>query len=315
MSNYITKTFTFEGKRYYVRGKTEREALLKLANKQRDLEEGKVAVSGYMTVSSWAYKAVETYKTNQKDITREKYIQRMKKCILDEIGDMPMDLQVKLLRAIQNKEITRVGGTRIIKLDIRFIAATNSDLRKKIAEGTFRQDLFYRLNVIPIHMPALRCRKDDIRVVCDHFIDMYNKKHGRHLSLTENQYRFIENYQWPGNIRELENVIEYLVICASGTNPELNDYMLRGILEQDAGSNAELNMAMAMSHINSPAAPPVLSSEGSLSDALEDYEISLIESVLAESRSLREAGAKLGINASTLSRKIKQYGINYEKSR
>ena len=94
MSDYITKTFTFEGKRYYVRGKTEREALLKLANKRRDLEEGKVAVNGNMTVSAWAYKAVETYKTNQKDITREKYIQRMKKCILDEIGDMPLK-QVK----------------------------------------------------------------------------------------------------------------------------------------------------------------------------------------------------------------------------
>ena len=94
MSDYITKTVTFEGKRYYVRGKTEREALLKLANKKRDLEEGKVAVNGNMTVSAWAYKAVETYKTNQKDITREKYIQRMKKCILDEIGDMPLK-QVK----------------------------------------------------------------------------------------------------------------------------------------------------------------------------------------------------------------------------
>ena len=82
--SYITKTFTFEGKRYYVRGKTEREALLKLANKRRDLEEGKVAVSGNMTVSAWAYKAVEAYKTNQKDITKVKFIRRMKKCVLDE---------------------------------------------------------------------------------------------------------------------------------------------------------------------------------------------------------------------------------------
>ena len=88
--SYITKTFTFEGKRYYVRGKTEREALLKLANKRRDLEEGKVAVSGNMTVSAWAYKAVEAYKTNQKDITKVKFIRRMKKCVLDEIGDMPL---------------------------------------------------------------------------------------------------------------------------------------------------------------------------------------------------------------------------------
>lgn len=234
--------------------------------------------------------------------------------LLDEIGDMPMDLQVKLLRAIQNKEITRVGGTRIIKLDIRFIAATNSDLKKKIAEGTFRQDLFYRLNVIPIHMPALRCRKDDIRVVCDHFIEMYNKKHSRNLRLTESQYRFLENYPWPGNIRELENVIEYLSICASESNPELNDYMLRGILDLDTDTNPEVNMAMAMS-MNSLGTPPTLASDESLSEALEDYEISLIKSVLAETRSLREAGAKLGINASTLSRKIKQYGINYEKSK
>ena len=90
MSDYITKTFTFEGKRYYVRGKTEREALIKMANKQRDLEEGKVAVSGNMTVSAWAYKAVEAYKTNQKDITKVKFIRRMKKCVLEEIGDMPL---------------------------------------------------------------------------------------------------------------------------------------------------------------------------------------------------------------------------------
>lgn len=87
---YITKTFTFEGKRYYVRAKTEREALLKLANKQRDLEEGKIAVSGNMTVSAWAYKAVDTYKTNQKEITKVKFVRRMKKCVLEEIGDMPL---------------------------------------------------------------------------------------------------------------------------------------------------------------------------------------------------------------------------------
>ena len=95
--------------------------------------------------------------------------------LLDEIGDMSMDLQVKLLRAIQTKEITRVGGTKPIHLDIRFIAATNSDLKKKIADGTFRQDLYYRLNVIPICIPPLRERLNDLDELCAHFVDEYTK--------------------------------------------------------------------------------------------------------------------------------------------
>ena len=96
-----------------------------------------------------------------------------------------MDLQVKLLRAIQDKKITRVGGTTPIELDIRFIAATNSDLKKKIADGTFRQDLFYRLNVIPISIPPLRERKNDLEELCDHFISIYTKKHKRNFALSE----------------------------------------------------------------------------------------------------------------------------------
>ncbi len=99
--------------------------------------------------------------------------------LLDEIGDMPFDMQVKLLRAIQNKEITRVGGTKPIKLDIRIIAATNSDLKRKISEGTFRQDLYYRLNVIPIYIPPLRERLNDLDDLCDHFVAFFTEKHGR----------------------------------------------------------------------------------------------------------------------------------------
>lgn len=213
--------------------------------------------------------------------------------LLDEIGDMSMDLQVKLLRAIQNKEITRVGGTRPIKLDIRIIAATNCDLKKKIAEGTFRQDLYYRLNVIPIYIPPLRERLNDLDDLCDHFVAFFTEKHGRAFTLTDDQRAIMKRYTWPGNIRELENVIEYLTICASGTK-EVADEMLRGLLDISQGDESV-----------------AVSSGGTLSQSIENYEKSLIESVLRQSTSLRDAGAKLGVNASTISRKIKQYGIHY----
>lgn len=216
--------------------------------------------------------------------------------LLDEIGDMPMDLQVKLLRAIQNREITRVGGTKPIPLDIRFIAATNSDLKKKIAEGTFRQDLYYRLNVIPVQIPPLRERKEDIILICKHFINMYSRRHGRNaLNLTESLYEILMTYDWPGNIRELENVIEYLTICAPSSGA-VDEAMLLGIL--DIRQNDDL----------------VPSVSETLNESMEKYEKNLIETVLRNSRSLRDAGAKLGVNASTLSRKIRQYGIDYPGS-
>lgn len=211
--------------------------------------------------------------------------------LLDEIGDMSMDLQVKLLRAIQTKEITRVGGTKPIHLDIRFIAATNSDLKKKIADGTFRQDLYYRLNVIPICIPPLRERLNDLDELCAHFVDEYTKKHNRDFVLTQDQLAIMKQYTWPGNIRELENVIEYLTIYASGTK-EVADEMLKGLLDISQGDEGAV-------------------ASGTLSQSLENYEKALIESVLRDSTSLRDAGAKLGVNASTISRKIKQYGIDY----
>lgn len=214
--------------------------------------------------------------------------------LLDEIGDMPLDLQAKLLRAIQNKEITRVGGTKPIPLDIRFIAATNSDLKKKMNEGTFRSDLYYRLNVVPIHIPPLRERKEDIRLICNHFIQIFSQKHNKRLVLNEKHYHMLEVYRWPGNIRELENVIEYLTICCSGSN-EIDDYLLKGILD--------ITESELPDH-----------QEVSLNTSVENYERALIETVLKHSTSLRDAGSKLQVNASTLSRKIKQYGIDYPHS-
>lgn len=215
--------------------------------------------------------------------------------LLDEIGDMPMDLQVKLLRAIQDKTITRVGGTKPINLDIRFIAATNSNLKEKIVEGTFRQDLFYRLNVIPIYITPLRERINDLDELCNHFVSVFTKKHHRSFSLSNENMDIMRSYSWPGNVRELENVIEYLTICSSGTD-EVDAEMLRSILDISQGGSRVLGA-------------------GTLTQSLETYEKSLIEDALKSSTSLRDAGAKLGVNASTISRKIKQYGIDYSKSK
>ena len=202
-----------------------------------------------------------------------------------------MDLQVKLLRAIQDKVITRVGSTKPIPLDIRFIAATNSDLKQKIAEGTFRQDLFYRLNVIPISIPPLRKRPKDIEDLIEHFRVLFSKKHGRNLVFSESNLALFRSYHWPGNVRELENVVEYLTICASGGD-HVDEKTIRGILDISQESVSPIEI-------------------GSLSQQVENYEKSLLESVLRNSTSLRDAGSKLGVNASTISRKIKQYGIDY----
>lgn len=218
--------------------------------------------------------------------------------LLDEIGDMPLDLQVKLLRALQSKEITRVGGTKPISLDIRFISSTNADLKKKIEEGSFRRDLFYRLSVIPIHIPPLRERAEDLEELCDHFIRIYGDHHGNRIHLSPAQIELMKRYRWPGNIRELENVIEYLTICSSGMG-SINTEMLENLLGVD-------------STISIDAAD---SEEVSLARSTEQHEIARIVNALERSHNLREAGKLLGVNASTVSRKIKQYGIEYPRSK
>lgn len=216
--------------------------------------------------------------------------------LLDEIGDMPMDMQVKLLRAIQNREITKVGGTKPIPLDIRFIAATNSNLKEKISNGTFRRDLYYRLNVIPINIPPLRERKDDIALLCEHFIQVYGERYSRQLYLSDNNYDILMSYDWPGNVRELENTIEYLTICASGVT-NIDNSLLLAILDIKKDENFTFSLNLPLKH------------------SLENYEKKIIEATLKSSHSLRDAGAKLGVDASTISRKIKEYNILYKNSK
>jgi DNA-binding NtrC family response regulator len=134
---------------------------------------------------------------------------------LDEIGDMPLEMQAKLLRAIQEKEIERVGGNVSIKVNVRIIAATNCNLEKEVADGRFRLDLYYRLNVFPIQLPPLRERKEDIGLLARHFITVYSSKTGKNVTeISENALKSLLSYQWPGNIRELENLIERSILLA-----------------------------------------------------------------------------------------------------
>jgi two-component system, NtrC family, response regulator AtoC len=136
---------------------------------------------------------------------------------LDEIGAIPLETQVKLLRALQEGEFERVGGVRTIQVDVRLVAATNADLRKQIEEGTFREDLFYRLNVVEVKLPALRDRAGDIPLLCEHFVAKYNKRLGKNVAgIAPEALGLLAAYGWPGNVRELENVMERAVLFTDG---------------------------------------------------------------------------------------------------
>ncbi len=136
---------------------------------------------------------------------------------LDEIGDVPGAIQAKLLRVLQEREFERLGGTKTLKVDVRVIAATNQDLRAALEQGTFREDLYYRLNVVPINIPPLRDRKEDVPYLVDHFVEHFVRQAGKKMTgITPEAQRVLENFHWPGNVRELENIIERAVALSNG---------------------------------------------------------------------------------------------------
>jgi len=142
---------------------------------------------------------------------------------LDEIGDMPTEVQIKLLRTVQYREFERVGGRETIKADFRLITATHKDLSEEVNAGRFRKDLYYRINVFPIHVPPLRQRKEDIPFLADHFLRMFGKKYNKRLQVKTSYLERLSSYDWPGNVRELENVIERCVILADGHSLRSDD--------------------------------------------------------------------------------------------
>ena len=207
---------------------------------------------------------------------------------LDEIGELPVETQIALLRVLQEHEFERVGGTGVVRTDVRVIAATNRDLQAAIAAGTFRSDLFYRLNVFPIEIPPLRERKEDIPLLLEYFIDRYARKVGKSIrGINKKSLDLLQAYSWPGNIRELQNVIERSVIVSSGDVFFVDESWL---------SKASLRVQA------------LRSSEGELRTERE-----IIEAALVASRG-RVAGpsgaaAKLGIPPTTLDSKIKALKI------
>src|SRR6266849_658363 len=209
---------------------------------------------------------------------------------LDEIGELPAETQIALLRVIQERQFERVGGSQAIPTDVRIIAATNSDLPAAIAAGTFRADLFYRLNVFPIEVPPLRQRKEDIPMLVEYFVKRYSDRARKNISkIHKNTFRLCQSYHWPGNIRELQNIIERSVILSTGDTFRIDPAWL-------SSQNA-----------------PRLESSGPLKQNLQNYEKELIEAALAESNGKvagpNGAAAKLGIPRSTLDLRIKQLNI------
>src|ERR1035437_4631775 len=223
---------------------------------------------------------------------------------LDEIGDMPLQLQSKILRAIQEKEIEPLGSEKTLKVDIRILAATNRDLKKLVDEGKFRADLYFRLNVINVHMPSLNERKDDMPLLVDFFIKRYNDLYKKQIAGMDKPAEEIMNsYDWPGNIRELENVIERAVIMAKGNiiDVSLLPDSINPAKNRDEGFNI---MAYIKSEMRKKA-------DGSIyKEVIGDLEKWLIEELLVETGNNKlKTSQKLGINRNTLKAKMRDYGL------
>lgn len=216
--------------------------------------------------------------------------------LLDEIGELPLHLQVKLLRALQQQEIFRVGGTQPIKVDVRIIAVTNRDLDKQVKMGEFRKDLYYRINVVPIHIPPLRERKEDIPVLIKHFLDMFNQRYDMHKKMTGEVVEVLTKYYWPGNIRQLENLVERLVITSSDDLINLND-LPEYILLSHEKVETEDESAVVVNRV----VP--------LKQAVEITEKQLLEKVWNLYSSCHKAAEVLEVDPSTISRKMRKYRI------
>jgi formate hydrogenlyase transcriptional activator len=216
---------------------------------------------------------------------------------LDEVGELPAETQIALLRVLQEHEFERVGGTRPIRADLRAIAATNRDLQAAISAGSFRSDLFYRLNVFPIEIPPLRERKEDIRLLVEYFIDRYARKAGKKITTVDKKtLRLLESYPWPGNIRELQNVIERSVIVCETESFSVDESWLS---QQPSNGKTESQLY--------------------LSEKVAAQEKEIIEAALRESQGRvfgpSGAAAKLGIARSTLESKIRSLKINKNRFR
>ena len=215
---------------------------------------------------------------------------------LDEIGDMSLKTQAKILRILQEHKFDRVGGNRTIEVDVRVIAATNKNLQEEIQSGDFREDLFFRLNVLPFQVPPLRHRKDDIALLCRHFLHFFCGKESREIkAISEEALAALQAYNWPGNVRELKNLIERLVIMTPGKTIKQSDLPL-GISQN--------NLQKEQQNFNSIEMP------ASYREAKEVFEKQFLEKKLSENNwNVSKTAEEIGLERSNLHRKIKQYQI------
>jgi formate hydrogenlyase transcriptional activator len=208
---------------------------------------------------------------------------------LDEVGELPLELQPKLLRVLQDREFERLGGVRTLRVDVRIIAATNRDLQRDVAEGEFRRDLFYRLNVFPIHLPALRERKADIPLLVQHFVKKHAARMGRRIDMIPSDtIQVLQNWNWPGNVRELENMIERMVILTKGT-----------VL---AAPPAELRI-------------PDDATEDSLTEMEREHIIRVLRETNGVLSGVDGAAGRLGVKRTTLQSMLKRLGIEAQDFR
>jgi two-component system nitrogen regulation response regulator NtrX len=217
---------------------------------------------------------------------------------LDEIGDMSLRMQAKVLRVLQEQKFQSVGGSKTIQVNVRVIAATNKDLEREIQRGTFRDDLYFRLNVIPLHLPPLRERSDDVPLLVEHFLAELAREHGRRSkSMSAAALEALGAYHWPGNVRELKNIVERIVIMVGHDTVEVSDLppMMRG---RDLRATAAA----------------VKEEPGSLRDAREDFERQFILRKLEELNwNITRTADALGLERSNLHRKLKAFGITVDR--
>jgi transcriptional regulator with GAF, ATPase, and Fis domain len=230
---------------------------------------------------------------------------------LDEIGEIPVEMQVKLLRAIQESEFERVGGLKTIKVDVRLVTATNRDLEQEIARGNFREDLFYRLNVVPMHIPPLRRRSGDIPLLVAHVIKKFNERLRKNISgIADDTLAALQAYAWPGNIRELENVLERTILFAKDERIERKDLQL--------ASPAVADLAVPRT-ITGDDEEPEDEVSGSLKDAVRAgtarIERELIVKALEETGgNVTQAARVLKISRKSLQMKMKEFGLRDRES-
>lgn len=216
---------------------------------------------------------------------------------LDEIGDLPFNLQVKLLRALDSGEITKIGSNSPTPVNIRLLAATNQDLESLVQARRFREDLYYRLNVVNLRIPPLRERPDDIRPLAIYFLGKYNQQYGQNKRIPIDLLKVVENYPWPGNVRQLKNAMERMVVLSNG------DYLERSSLTICEDHNPETPPAgdaiKVLRYIPIP-------------QAIEEVEKKILRHAMKDCASSRQIARSTGIDQTTVLRKIKKYGLNHE---